>query len=381
MKKLCAFFAGVLMFIGVVVGFKFHMDKVISDNKIGVREYRSYERYNSSEICDLIIDPNSLVILGSSELAPITDYNEAVGSFLNGEEMNIVTYGGGYFQSLSHAIEMASIDGNVPSKKIVLSLSPQWFTPEGCSPDAFSSRMSENMLLHLIYNKDISDADKEYVLQRVMTMLTNSQTQLARIQKYYNAYKQPFSLDGIYMAIMNIFWDYRAEYEVYKQVPYTNSNIPSYDLSSIDFQEILTLAEEQGKASCTNNTFGIYNEYWDTYVKETYEQGEVLEKQQVFTESVEYDDLRCFLNIARDLGYKVFVVHNPVNGRWYKFQGQLCDVYYENIRQILAEYNNVVLIDMTIYEDELYFLKDIMHLGWKGWARVNEELYSAFIEE
>lgn len=98
-------------------------------------------------------------------------------------------------------------------------------------------------------------------------------------------------------------------------------------------------------------------------------------------DSVEYDDLRCFLEVAGELDIHVILVSIPVNEKWYSYQGILCDEYYEKIRDIAGEYPNVELIDMTKYGDEKYFLKDIMHLGWKGWARINEELYKHFMEQ
>ena len=49
------------------------------------------------------------------------------------------------------------------------------------------------------------------------------------------------------------------------------------DLKDMDFEELLSQAEKQGRNSCTNNNFGIYDEYWDTYVKDTFQAGEVKE--------------------------------------------------------------------------------------------------------
>ena len=146
----------------------------------------------------------------------------------------------------------------------------------------------------------------------------------------------------------------------------------------MDFDELLILAQKQGKESCTNNEFGIYDEYWNTYVKEIYENGEIEEKNEIYTESAEYDDLKCFLNVAEELDIEVILVSIPVNEKWYTFQGMLCDEYYGQVREVVKEYDNVIFVDMTKYADEKYFLKDVMHLGWKGWARINEALYREF---
>ena len=101
----------------------------------------------------------------------------------------------------------------------------------------------------------------------------------------------------------------------------------------------------------------------------------------MYTESPEYDDLKCFLDVADELGIEVILVSIPVNEMWSEYRGELCDVYYENIRKIATEYECVNLLDMTGYGKEKYFFRDIMHLGWKGWTRINEALYKEFKEQ
>ena len=381
MKKLGAVLCGFLLFIGVLIGFKIHMDIEIGNNKAGVRDLRTYERFWSSEAQAAVIDSNTLPIFGSSELTELSNYEENVGSFLNGEQMNIITIGAGNFQSLNHAITLGAIADDLETKKVALFLSPQWFDSDGCEAGAYAARMSENELLGFLCNPKISKETKLFVLERTESLLVNSPIQLARVQKYHNAIKNPVSPDTIYMWIMNVYWDYRAEYEVYKQLDRVNNDVPSYDLESLDFNEILELAEKQGQESCTNNTFGVYDEYWDTYVANVFSAGEVVDKTQQYTSSPEYYDLQCFLDVAKELGIEVIAISIPVNGPWYEYTGVLCDDYYYNVSNICAKYDNVTFADMSIYEDELYFFKDIMHLGWKGWTRVNEVLYTEFTKE
>ncbi len=380
MKKLIAFLLGILVFCVFVYGFNIHMDKTIAENKVRIRDHRSYQCFWSSQIYGEIIDENTLLIFGSSELTSLESYENTVGSFLNGDEMNIITIGAGYFQSLSHTITLGAISDEISSKKIALFISPQWFDADGISNDAFSSRMSEDEFLEFLYNPKIKEEYKTYVTERTIALLQNSPTQLKRIEKYSNAMHNPFSIDSLYTAIMRKFWNYRAKYAVYEQIDNMRpeEDIPYYDLSNIDFEQILQLAENQGKESCTNNEFGIDDFYWKEYVEKKYLQGETKDKKQGYNKSVEYDDLRCFLSLARDLDFEVYVVSIPVNEKWYRYTGILFDEYYDNIRLLVSEYNNVIFFDMTKYADEKYFLRDIMHLGWKGWARINEELYKAF---
>lgn len=381
MKKIISVIAGIGLFILIICGFKLHMNAAIEKQSVGVRNLRTFERFWSRDVQKHIIEDDSLVIFGSSELVSLSDMDENISSFLNGDDMNIVTIGGGNFQSLSHTMALGAIADSISAKKVALFLSPQWFSPNGIDADAFAARMSEDELLGFLNNPEISDAHKEYVLDRAIALLGGSPAQLKRVKRYQNAHKSKLTLDTVYFKIMDQFWRFRSEFEAYRQLDVANDDVPVYDLAKLDFEKVLKQAEMQGKTSCTNNEFGIYDEYWDTYAKEKFDQGEILEKTQIFTESPEYSDLNCFLDVAKELDIEVLLVCIPVNERWYTFQGLLCDEYYQKIANVAAESDNVTFIDMSEYADEKYFLKDVMHLGWKGWTRINERLYQEFTKQ
>lgn len=381
MKKLYAMMAGFLLFVIVVLGFNQYLDIQIINHKEAIRNHRTYERFWSSETQKLVMDENTLPIFGSSELVSLDDYEENISNFLNSSDMNIVTIGAGDFQSLSHTMELGSIIESIESKKIALFLSPQWFNETGISQDSFPIRFGEENLLGFLRNERISDTNKKYVLDRVLSLLEKSPLQYARVERYKKAFENGISIDKIYMNVMQCFWKLRGKYSVFKQINEMKQDLPIVDLENMNFDMMLSMAEIQGKEACTNNEFGIYDEYWETYVEGVYERGEIEEKKEYFTESVEYEDLRCFLQVAKELDIDVILVSIPVNEKWYTFQGMLCDEYYKKVKMTTNEFDNVVFIDMTKYANEEYFLKDIMHLGWKGWVRINEVLYREFKKE
>lgn len=380
MKRITGIIVGFLMAFVTVFFYDAYLDRKIVENKEAVRNHRTNERSWSRETAQLIIEDNTLTIFGSSELRSLERYEEYVGSFLNGKDMNIMTVGAGNFQSINHTITLGAIADSIDNKTVALFLSPQWFVPGGVSAEAFPARFSEDELLGFLENDQISNGKKEYVLERAGELLAGNPVQQKRVARYADAYYHKWSLNGPYAAIMSEFWKIKAKNSVVKQIKDMDRDLPVYDLEHMDWNSIYQLAQEQGETACTNNDFGIYDEYWDKYVKEQYEQGEIREKRQLFTESVEYDDLQCFLEVAEELDIQVLLVSIPVHEEWYFYQGMLCDEYYEKIRDISEQYENVELIDMTEYGSEKYFLKDVMHLGWGGWARINEELYKRFTD-
>ncbi len=378
MKRLYAVLGGFLLFGILTAGFNRYLNVRITDNREAVRNHRSKERFWSSETQKLIMDENTLLIFGSSELMPLEDYKENISNFLNAPDMNVITMGAGNYQSLNHVMELGAVSDALSNKKVALFLSPQWFQASGITQEAFPSRFGEENLLGFLKNDKISSGNKEYVLDRTLSLLVNSPIQYSRVEKYKNAFLEKISIDNIYTNMMYQYWKLQGKYLVLNQFDEMRYELPVADLEHMDFSEMLSLAHEQGEASCTNNDFGIYDAYWDSYVREMYENGGVEGQNEVYTESMEYDDLRCFLNVAEELDIEVILISIPVNERWYSFQGMLCNEYYENIRIIAQEHHNVAFVDMTEYSDELYFLKDVMHLGWKGWVRISEVLYKEF---
>lgn len=139
-------------------------------------------------------------------------------------------------------------------------------------------------------------------------------------------------------------------------------------------------AEAQGKAECTNNDFYIYDSYFDTYIKPTFAELKNSYSDLSYSVSKEYDDLRLFLEVCNELNLEVMLINVPVNGFWYDYAGfpkERRAEYYQNIRDIADEYN-VSLLDLSEHEYTPYFLKDIMHMGWKGWAYIDEGIYEFY---
>jgi D-alanine transfer protein len=144
-----------------------------------------------------------------------------------------------------------------------------------------------------------------------------------------------------------------------------------------DWQAWYDRASLDGAAACTNNSFGIDSDYYTTYIGSDPTRFVGTDADVSFLDSREYDDLELFLDICEETGLEPLVVMVPVNGRWYDHTGMSADMratYYENIRRLCAD-RAVEIADFSGSEDELYFLRDVMHLGWRGWIHVEEALY------
>lgn len=79
-------------------------------------------------------------------------------------------------------------------------------------------------------------------------------------------------------------------------------------------------------------------------------------------------------DILKDVGVEFMFVIIFVNGKWYDYIGFLkkgCIDYYKKVnKQIRVKGFQVV--DFLGYEYDLYFMKDIIYIGWKGWVYVDK---------
>ena len=66
MKKIISFIVAILLFFVTVFCYKVHMDNAIKSDIAGMRNYRSYERYWSSDAMKMVIEDNTLPLFGSS---------------------------------------------------------------------------------------------------------------------------------------------------------------------------------------------------------------------------------------------------------------------------------------------------------------------------
>ena len=390
MKKLNAFLFAFILF-GISIVLIDMIDKqILSENKKSTI-YNNVDEINSCEyMMEQILAENAIPVLGSSELSAADEVAYPPALFQNGNsDFNMILIGRGYMQSLHHAINAGALSDDFSERKVVLILSPQWFTEAHLSSGAYSGTFSERMYAKFLKNKKLSKTLKSDITNRVKSLLAEDAGQLGRVEKYEGIYLKhslnPISY--IEMKVYDAFMDYRQRFLYHKNLAEISENITENQNDSskcitenIDFDKLLQEAEQAGKQACTNNEFYIYDEYFDTYIKDNLEAYKDSSIGANYSISPEYNDLRLFLNVCRETGIEPLIVNIPVNGRWYDWTGfsrEDREIYYENIRSICSEYQ-VEMADFSNKEYEEYFLKDIMHLGWKGWVYLDDKVYQFY---
>lgn len=387
MKKILSFLTAVILFIVIVFSYNFYLDSRLSDLSDIMRNNKINEIQNCKKAVSEQLDEQTVLVLGSSELDDLPELKTTSfpTQFFNQNNYGtkVLLFGRGFTQSLFHAISAAAFSDSLKSEKLVLIISPQWFSPEGVSADAFASRFSEQLYAYALHNKKLSENTKAQLASRVESLLKSAGVNNKGVIKNNDIYVD-HKINPILFAdtaITNSFAQLKEKHSVYSIMKDYSFMNPAYSASgqpqTPDWQSLLQESDINAKASCTNNNFGIYNSYYDTYIAPEKDKFINSAVNHTFTVSKEYDDLKLFLNVCKELGIDPLLISVPVNGMWYDYTGfpqEERNAYYQNIRKIADEYQ-VKLADFSGHEYDMYFLHDIMHLGWKGWTYIDQSIY------
>ncbi|EEM37492.1 hypothetical protein bthur0004_67240 [Bacillus thuringiensis serovar sotto str. T04001] len=147
-------------------------------------------------------------------------------------------------------------------------------------------------------------------------------------------------------------------------------------LRSLAFEKILNHAENTGKMESNSNTFGIVNHYYNKNIKNKLDNLKGFRAHESYKESPEYKDLQLLLDILKQKKAKPLFISIPFNGPWYDYAGvpkERRDEYYNKIHEQIKK-AGFPIVDFSNHEYDKFFLKDTIHIGWKGWVYFNEEI-------
>lgn len=383
MKKTIAFLIALVLFLGTAGG----LHLLVKENpRFDPHTFGAWINQNKIFAGKLIkenLDENSIVVMGSSEFRHGRDMESHPLNMFEGNTMNMMMIGEGYYQSLFHAVELGAIEDGIQNKKVVLILSPQWFHKAGVLPSAYASRFPEMNFIAMLQDEKISKETKQYILDRSKKLLEGDPTTLKRVKKYERIF-----LAGKGTAKEKKFVErYQAFYKEKTKISLfvfsKLAGIKKEDHKKVlkdeepNWEKCMRWAESAGKKEAGENPFYIANKLYKRQIRPILKESKNKSSKSSYAVSPEYKDLECFLQICKETGIEPMLVMTPVNGYWYDYTGfpkEGRDKYYENIRKIAADYD-AELADLSEEEYTKYFFLDRVHFGWKGWVYVNEEIY------
>ena len=332
---------------------------------------------------------DNIIIYGSSELR--TDYiSTHPANFFKGKragfQVNLV--GRGSCQGIIHAMSIAASGDSLKDTPVVLITSPQSYVEGGITPDMFFANFSKQQFITIMYDNSLSLDIKVRFAQRTCEMFERYDKKFGKLSGYddirilakavannnfggdaIKALTAPYFSFGKYLLNNK---DMIKSAELIKQTP----QITKTQQEAIDYALEEKKAVEIAKTQTTSNDFGMRDSDYKKNVGNKLSHFENKDKNLSYDESVEYDDLRLLLDICELKGINAMFVSVPLHGEWSDYTGfskERRQSYYKKVENIVKEYD-VQFLDLSGYEYEEYFLCDTMHLGWKGWLKVNEEI-------
>ena len=349
----------------------------VKDNSI--RYSTSYEKYKSRDILTSNITPNTMVLLGSSELVATINEDYHPNKIFNYNDFNIMQIGTSYSQNIIQATTLGSIEGSMTKRKVAIIESVQWFEKDGTHQDAFLNKASQEHIFQTLSNKKISKDTKEKLIDRIIEITKGNKLQNDLYKKYKSYFiegKGAF-IDKKLLEFDNAIYSFKLKQTFYQKraksdYPSLGDKTPDYDWEKMTNQFV-----EEVKKKTDNNDYAVDNNYYNTYLKDRYASLKDSNKDLSYLESPEYSDMELFLTVAKELGIEVEVIIFPVNGKWNDYTGvsrEMREKTYKKIEDVAKSHGATVLnYGNREYDD--YFLFDVMHVGVKGWMEVEKELY------
>lgn len=347
-----------------------------------MRTYLSDRKFGNSYLLKHLAGENTITVLGSSELSSDEDTPYYPFNCFRSEKLNALRVGRGGCQSLVHAGIIGAMGEKLEDRKAMLIVSPQWFTKEGIKKEEAAAFISPDIFEEVLRNNKISEKSKDTFAKRTLSILIGSEETKKTydsLKRIYDKYQKKGLKDRILLTAENYKsqWHYKKhileelrgkDTSGFKQEE-TNPELPAKE-------EMLKEAAGRAGIKSSNNTYEVQNDYFNEYMKPRLSSLKNSQKDVDYSDSVEYEDLKLFIKMAKAQNIDIKLVSIPLHGKWSDYTGfskEKRERYYENIR-ILAKDKKVELLDYSDHEYDPYFLKDIMHVGEKGWVYIDEEI-------
>lgn len=390
MKNIKAMGIAFIMFLVTITGVGIATKNGIPAYNIRYGTWISTTKFGCNDgMKKLVKNDNVFAIFGSSELKHCQRSGFHADSIYKNSDIKPVFIGKGGFQSLGHVIILGSIGQELKGKKVVISVSPQWFKSYGFRKDAFGSMYSETNMIAFLKNKDISDETKDYVIKRVKELTDENPTMWKNIKQDIEWYRDNNGniIDTVRKNVHSALANYKADTKLYiasivKGYKNDTNESGNDEITNSKWDKLYKKAIKRGEKKSGHNRFGMNDRVYNKRYKEKVKKN-VFKDLQYTPDSMEFDDLKCFIDICRQENIDVMMVMQPLNAKWAdytNFPKEKRDELYGAVRNF-AKNNSVKLADLTSMEYDDYMFEDDSHLALKGLVYFNEQIYNFYKQD
>lgn len=328
-----------------------------------------------------------LPFFGSSELSRINAFHPSVLADHYKRPYEPFLLGAPGTQSLSHYYLLQSMKEELKEKPVVFIISPQWFVKDGVSDPMFSLYYSPLQTYQWLQSLTTIGEAEKFAASRLLSFSSiNSDT---TISKFLKKIKKGDSLSEHDKAVCQHQFNLLSGEDLLfhklhlvnktEKIKRAGKKLPrDYDVDSLD-----ALAVKLGQGKTTNNEFGIANNFYSQRIAPL--KGKLANSQTKYNyvKSPEFGDFQLVLNQLAAAQTKVLFVIPPVNKSWSDYTGlseEMLDTFSRKISYQLQSQGFTNIADYTDKRAEPYFMEDTIHLGWRGWLTLDQNL-QAFLKE
>ncbi len=328
-----------------------------------------------------------VMLFGSSEFEASEGYSTHPYVFFANTNLRVNLVGRAGFHSLVHAANLGALGDSLRGKKVVFFLSPQWFTQDGIDSDTFDASSSVVQIYGFLFNPRLSEETKRAFACRFAEISAkDSHEQFGYAENFCALWAKTDAFSQAKRTALTPF--YWVQYQLLllkdglKALRFLGTDGNAGEIKEgntaakdIDWGAVLQRTRAEAAAQSGNNPYGMENGAYEGLKNIAYQKG----YRDSLTinppgQSPEYGDFQLLLDVCRQEGIEPLIVSVPVNGKWYDFEGVDAgarQAYYAGVREMVRQ-SGFELADFSGQEYTDYFLNDPYHLGWIGWAYVDE---------
>ncbi|WP_170075012.1 D-alanyl-lipoteichoic acid biosynthesis protein DltD [Paraclostridium dentum] len=336
------------------------------------------------------LQKKDIMMLGSSELGHSTKQHPTYYFNTNRSKNEVITIGRAYTQSLQDTTILGSFDPSIKDKKVVLLVSMQWFMDkEGVTYHHYQTRFSPTQFYAFLNNPDISKENKVKFANRASKLLIGSEEYKSEAV-YAKLYSSDTFVSKVEKVLLAPYFEFREDtvklkekgmlYERLVNLPDKKALAPG---NPINWDKEMDQAIVDARKRVGKNNLCIDKIYYKKNFGKNLDKVRGKYKDVNLVESKEFDDYQLTLDVCNDLGIKPVIVLIPGMDKFYNVTGISKDERYEFYDKAgnLAKQHGFDVIDLRSKENEKYYLRDVMHLGTKGWVDVCEKLFKEFNQQ
>ncbi|KGJ50708.1 D-alanine--D-alanine ligase [Clostridium sp. NCR] len=336
------------------------------------------------------LQKKDIMMLGSSELGHSTKQHPTYYFNTNRSKNEVITIGRAYTQNLQDTTILGSFDPSIKDKKVVLLVSMQWFMDkEGVTSHHYQTRFSPTQFYAFLNNPDISKDNKVKFANRASKLLIGSEEYKSEAV-YAKLYSSDTFVSKVEKVLLAPYFEFREDtvklkekgmlYERLVNLPDKKALAPG---NPINWDKEMDQAIVDARKRVGKNNLCIDKIYYKKNFGKNLDKVRGKYKDVNLVESKEFDDYQLTLDVCNDLGIKPVIVLIPGMDKFYNVTGISKDERYEFYDKAgnLAKQHGFDVIDLRSKENEKYYLRDVMHLGTKGWVDVCEKLFKEFNQQ